>query len=226
MESRYPNESMAYRTARDALAEEEQELIRQVKAVAQKRQDLPLGGRLKDDYAFTWATDNSLGTPVTFEELFDDKDSLLLYSFMFGPGWDNPCPSCTSIVDGIDRMSYQVGQDTSLVAIGKAPAKRINDWARKRGWTQIKLISGYESAYQADYGCQGETDEHQFAKMNVFKRVDGRIFHFWGSEVPDNDLDMIWPYWNLMDLTPAGRPDRWAPPQEFRSRFLEENFSE
>lgn len=226
MKNHYPNESTNYRIARDALSVEEQELIRQVKAVAEQRRNLPLGGRLKEDYDFTWATDQRLGESISFEELFRDKDSLLLYSFMFGPSWDNPCPSCTSIVDGLDRSADQVGKDAAIVVVGKAPAVRINQWARKRGWAKIDLVSGYESTYQADYGCQGDTDERQHAKMNVFRKVDGQVFHFWGSEIPDNDIDMIWPYWNLMDLTPAGRPDRQAPPQEFRSRYVEENYSE
>ena len=69
-------------------------------------------------------------------------------------------------------------------------------------------------------------DERQIPKMNVFRRVEGTIFNFWGSEIPGNDIDMVWPYWNLMDLTPAGRPDRPSPPQNFRSRYLEENYSE
>lgn len=226
MELRYPNETIEYRQARDDLAMEEQALIRRVKAVAEQRRNLPLGGRLKENYAFAWATNERLGEPVSFQELFRDKDSLLLYSFMFGPSWDNPCPSCTSIVDGFDRMAYQVGQDAAFVVVGKASAARINEWATKRDWKQIDLVSGYESTYQADYGCQGDTDERQHPKMNVFKKIDGEIFHFWGSEIPTNDIDMVWPYWNLMDLTPAGRPNRPNPPQDFRSRYLEENYSE
>ena len=94
------------------------------------------------------------------------------------------------------------------------------------GWHDTDGVSGAESTYQADYGCQGDTDERQHAKMNVFKKIDGEIFHFWGSEIPTNDIDMVWSYWNLMDLTPAGRPNRPNPPQDFRSRYLEENYSE
>ncbi len=225
MEHRYPNESAEYRQARDALAVEEEALIERVKAVAEQRRKLPLGGRLKEDYRFTWATDQRLGEPVSFRELFRDKDSLLLYSFMFGPSWDNPCPSCTSIVDGFDRMAYQVGEDAAFVVVGKAPASKINEWARRRGWNQIDLVSGYECTYQADYGCQRD-DERQYPKMNVFRKIDESIFHFWGSEIRNNDIDMVWLYWNLMDLTPAGRPDRPNPPQNFRSRYLEENYGE
>lgn len=224
MKHRYPNETTKYREARDELAAAEEELVARVKAVAERRRELPQGGRLKEDYVFTWATDQRLGEPVSFSELFEDKSSLILYSFMFGPSWDNPCPSCTSIVDGFDRMADQVGEDVALVVVGKAPALRINEWAKKRGWSDIHLISGSNCAYQADYGCQRD-DERQYPKLNVFKKADGSIFHFWGSEIPSNDIDMVWPYWNLMDLTPEGRPDRSSPPQNFRSRYLEENYS-
>lgn len=221
----YPNETPEYRLAREALLKEEQALVDKVKAVAAQRRALPPGGRLKEDYTFVWATDERLGQRVKFSELFRDKDTLLIYSFMFGPNWDNPCPSCTSLVDGFDRMTNQVGEDAAFVVIGKAPADKINAWARRRGWSQIDLVSGSESSYQADYKCQDESDDRQFPAMHVFKKEADRIYHFWGTERTPNDLDIIWPYWNLMDLTPAGRPDRSSPPQDFRSRFLEENYS-
>src|SRR5687767_8433728 len=96
-ELRYPNESRAYRDARDALLREEQDLVDKVKAVAARRRALPPGGQLKEDYVFQRANNGRVGQRVTFAELFEDKNTLLLYSFMFGPGWDNPCPSCTSL---------------------------------------------------------------------------------------------------------------------------------
>lgn len=223
---RNPNESVEYRTAREALHAEEQALIEKVKAVAEQRRRLPLGGKLKEDYTFIWATDERLGENVKFSELFQDKETLLIYSFMYGPSWDNPCPSCTSIVDGLDRMAYQVSQDAAFVVIGKAPAQNINAWAKQRGWTQINLISGLESTYQADYRCQGESDERQYPTMQVFTKEDDTIYHFWGTELANNDIDMVWPYWNLMDMTPAGRPNRPNPPQTFRSMYLEENYAD
>ena len=105
-ELRYPNESREYRDARDALLKDEQELVDKVKSVAEKRRNLPPGGQLKEDYVFQWANDGKVGKSVKFSELFADKNTLLLYSFMFGPNWDNPCPSCTSLVDGFDRAWY------------------------------------------------------------------------------------------------------------------------
>ena len=219
---RYPNESKAYRDARDALLKDEQELIDKTKAVAAKRRKLPDGGQLKEDYGFQWANDGKVGQRVKFSELFGGKGTLLLYSFMFGPNWDKPCPSCTSLMDGFDRTWYSIAQDAAFAAIAKAPAERINAWAKERGWSQIPLLSGYESPFQADYKCQGENDDMQKAAMLVFKKRDGMIFHFWGAETMG--VDTVWPYWNLMDFTPEGRPDRQTPPQRFRSEFLEKHY--
>ena len=221
---RYPNENQAYRDARNSLLKEEQELVARVKALAAARRALPPGGELKEDYVFQWAVDGRVGQPVRFSELFGDKCTLLLYSFMFGPNWDNPCTSCTSLMDGFDRTWYQVSRDAAFVAIAKAPATRIHAWAKQRGWSQIPLVSGAESPYQADYKCQEDSDDMQLPVMHVFKKDSGKIVHFWGTESTSNHLDTVWVYWNLMDFTPEGRPDLLTPPQQFRSEFLERNY--
>ena len=181
-ELRYPNESMEYRVARESLMRAEQELVDKVKAVAEKRRKLPSGGELKEDYIFQWANDGKVGQRVRFSELFADKSTLLLYSFMYGPNWDNPCPSCTSLMDGFDRTWYQVSRHAAFVAIAKAPAARINAWAKRRGWSQIPLVSGFESTYQADYKCQGDSDDMQLPVMHVFRKQAGKILHFWGTD--------------------------------------------
>jgi predicted dithiol-disulfide oxidoreductase (DUF899 family) len=231
-ELRYPNETKAYRDAREALLKDEQELVAKAKAVAQKRRKLPPGGALKEDYVFQWAgggnAGHKLGERVTFSELFGDKDTLLLYSFMFGPNWDKPCPSCTSLMDGFDRAWYSVAQDAAFAAIAKAPPEKIDAWAKERGWSQIPLLSGAQSPFQADYKCQstepGDGDDMQWPVMLTFKKHDGKIFLFWSTEGMSNHVDTVWPYWNLLDFTPEGRPDRQTPPQKFRSEFLEKNY--
>jgi predicted dithiol-disulfide oxidoreductase (DUF899 family) len=223
-ELQYPNESREYREARDALLKDEQELVDKVKSVAAKRRKLPTGGQLKKDYVFQWANDGKVGKPVKFSELFGTKNTLLLYSWMYGPHWDHPCPSCTSLMDGFDRAWYSVSQDAAFVGIAKAPAEKISAWAKRRGWSQIPLVSGYDSPFQADYRCQGESDDMQWPVMHVFQKEGGNIFHFWATERQTNHVDTVWPYWNLMDFTPEGRPDIPTPPQNFRSKFLEENY--
>jgi predicted dithiol-disulfide oxidoreductase (DUF899 family) len=224
---RYPNESQEYRKAREALLKEEQKLVEKVKALAEKRRKLPPGGKLKEDYVFQRASEGKVGQRVKFSELFGDKNTLILYSWMFGPNWDKPCPACTSLMDGFDRSWYSVSQDAAFFGIAKAPPEKINDWAKERGWSQIALLSGYKSPFQADYKCQEpENDDKQQPVMLVFTRKDGEIFHFWSTELPGNHVDTVWPYWNLMDFTPEGRPDHDWPPQKFRSKFLEEHYLE
>jgi predicted dithiol-disulfide oxidoreductase (DUF899 family) len=224
-EPRFPNESQTYREARDALLKDEQALVEKTKAVAAKRRQLPLGGRLKEDYVLQWASGGKVGKPVKFSELFGDKDTLILYSFMFGPNWDKPCPSCTSLMDGFDRTWYSVAQDAAFAAVAKAPPDRIEAWAKERGWSQIPLLSGYESTFQADYNCQEPgNDDMQWPVMLTFTKKDGGIFLFWATEGMMNHVDTVWPYWNLLDFTPEGRPDRDTPPQRFRSEFLEKPY--
>ena len=223
-ELRYPNESPQYRKARDELLKEEQALVDRVKALAARRRALPLGGKLKEDYEFHRASKGRVGEPVRLSELFGDKSTLLLYNFMYGPGWDNPCLSCTSLMDGFDRTAYQVSQHAAFFGIARAPATKIHAWAKKRGWTQIGLVSGHGTTYQEDYRCQGENEDMQWPVMHVFRKVDDGIYHFWGTELEGNHVDTVWPYWNLMDFTPEGRPDILTPPQNFRSEFLEKHF--
>jgi predicted dithiol-disulfide oxidoreductase (DUF899 family) len=224
-EPRYPNETAEYRRARNALLEEERALVAKVKAVAELRRKLPLGGRLKEDYVFVGADEHDLGKEIRFSELFGDKRTLLLYSLMFGPSWDNPCPSCTSLVDGFDRASISVARHAAFTVVAKAPAKKLNAWAKSRGWSQIQLVSAEGTEYLRDYRCQEtESDATLQPIMNVFTKKDDGIYHFWGSELEGNHVDTIWVYWNLMDMTPEGRPDVVTPPQNFRSKFLEEHY--
>jgi predicted dithiol-disulfide oxidoreductase (DUF899 family) len=148
---------------------------------------------------------------------------------MFGPNWDKPCPSCTSLMDGFDRSAYQVTRDAAFVGLAKAPPQRIAAWAKERGWSEIDLVSGFDSPFQADYHCQeAGNDDMQWPVMLVFRKQggsrDGKIHLFWSTELNHNHVDTVWPYWNLMDFTPEGRPDRVTPPQRFRSEFLEENY--
>ncbi|HEY9552882.1 DUF899 family protein [Allosphingosinicella sp.] len=81
----YPNESREYREARDLLLEEEYAIVDKTRAVAAMRRNLPRGGELKEDYVCQWAKDGKVGERVRFSELFGDKGTLILYSFISSP---------------------------------------------------------------------------------------------------------------------------------------------
>lgn len=224
-ELKYPNESVEYRAARDALLEAEKSLAAQVKAVAAQRRELPRGGKITEDYVFVSANDPAPGKDIRLSELFGDKNTLLLYSYMFGPNWDKPCLSCTSIVDGFERAAMSVTHDAAFAVVTAATHGQLNDWARSRGWQHLTLVSAEKTRYLRDYHCQTRDDDKSlWPVMHVFTKRDDGIYHFWGTEMQGNSMDMVWAYWNLMDMTPDGRPDRMTPPQDFRSKYLEEHY--
>lgn len=220
---RFPGESAEYRSARDALLESEIELRRATEAVAAKRRTLPLGGEVTQNYLFEEPDgdgNTSSVREVRMSDLFSEgKDTLILYSFMYGPDMKEACPSCTSILDSLDGAAPHVTQRVNLAVAAKSPVPRIMQHARKRGWRNLRLISSGKSSYNADY--QGETASgEQTPMLNVFVRRDGRIHHTWASEMmlvkgdPGQDprhVDMIWPIWNLFDVTPEGRGEKWSP---------------
>jgi predicted dithiol-disulfide oxidoreductase (DUF899 family) len=180
----FPNESDSYRARRDELVELEKDLRARIEAVAQKRRELPPGGRLKEDYRFERVRDDGGLHEVPFEKLFGDRASLILYTMMFGADWDAPCPSCTSLVDGFNANYYPVSQRCAMAVVAAALPKQLHDWALRRGWT-LPLYSSAKSSYILDYsGREKASDPSSITMMNVFHKSADGIFHTWGSESP------------------------------------------
>src|SRR5215470_14846667 len=103
----FPGESASYRTARNQLLEAEAALRRNIEEVAALRRKLPVGGEIPEDYVFEEGAadinDTRTGHKTRLSELFSPgKDTLVLYSYMFGPNMQAPCVSCTSILDGLN----------------------------------------------------------------------------------------------------------------------------
>ncbi|HEY5006926.1 MAG TPA: DUF899 family protein [Caulobacteraceae bacterium] len=219
---RFPNESDAYRVARDALLEAEIELRRQVERVAAQRRALPLGGRVPEDYVF----EGEIG-PVRLSHLFGDHDTLITYNLMFGPKRERPCPSCASLVSGLAGDARDIAQRVSFVVVAKSPIERILDFARERGWSDLRFVSSAANSFNLDY--RGEVESgNESPQFNVFTRRDGHVYHTYGGELmlvdtdPGQDqraADQVWPLWNLLDLGPEGRGENWAPDEADTSRL-------
>ena len=84
-------------------------------------------------------------------ELFGPHDTLILYSFMYGPERDLPCPGCTHLLDGLDGAARHVGERASLHIVAKSPIARLAAWAHQRGWEHLSLLSTAGNSYDADY---------------------------------------------------------------------------
>lgn len=212
-EARFPGESADYRTARNDLLQAEIELRRQVERVAALRRELPPGGEIAQDYVF-----EGVDGPVRLSELFGPHETLVAYSYMYGPAMERPCPMCTAMLDGLEGQAVHIGQRASLVVIARSPLERIRAFANERGWTRLKLLSSATNGYHRDYHGESETGA-QLPMLNVFTRRGGEVRHFWASEMmfPPADpgqnqrhVDMIWPMWNVLDLTPEGRGEGYA----------------
>jgi predicted dithiol-disulfide oxidoreductase (DUF899 family) len=232
-----PGESPEYRAARDRLLEREIELRRMTEAVAAARRELPPGGPIPRDYVFLGAGTDGAPTDVPLSELFEpDKDSLVIYSFMFprdprdqtpGPPdgetavlrlAEGPCPSCTAFLDQLDGAAEHASQQINLAVVAKAPLPRVLGFARERGWRRLRLLSSADNRYNADYFAE-TPDGVQRPMMTVFHRDGDVIRHFWSSELlyapadPGQEprhVGTLEPLWNLFDLTPEGRPVDWV----------------
>ena len=212
---RFPGENQSYRSARDELLDAEMALRRNLEDVAAKRRKLPLGGEIREDYTF----DSEKG-PIRMSQLFEKgKDTLVLYSFMYGPKMAEPCPLCTSILDGMDGEAPHIRQRVNFAVIAKSPIERIRKFARERGWRNLPLLSSANNTYNHDYHAEAENGG-QMPALNVFVRRDGRIHHFYNTELlyapsekgqDGRHVDLIWPLWNVFDYTPDGRGVDWNP---------------
>jgi predicted dithiol-disulfide oxidoreductase (DUF899 family) len=211
-QERFPNESAEYRRARNSLLDAEITLRRQIEAVAAQRRALPLGGAIPQDYVFE---EGDGARPIRMSELFAGKPTLIVYSFMYGPRMDHACPACTSILDALDGEARHVTQRASMVVIAKSPIARIMDYARQRGWRNLRLLSSAQNSYNADYHGENAKGE-QTSMLNVFTVRGGVILHSFGTEMHDGPsdpgqdprhVDSIWPLWSLLDFTPEGRGD-------------------
>lgn len=231
----FPGESAAYRAARNRLLDQEIELRRQMEVVAAARRKLPPGGEIPEDYIFQERSADGEATDVRMSELFTDgKDSLVIYAFMFPrypddkrsgptskelrelPLSKTPCPSCTAFLDQIDAALRHAGALINFVAAAEAPVDQLTAFANERGWQRLRLLSTAGNSYKKDYNADYEG--HGMPMLNVFHRDGRTIRHFWGSELfwaeTDSGQDprhvgTLEPLWNLLDLTPGGRPTDW-----------------
>jgi predicted dithiol-disulfide oxidoreductase (DUF899 family) len=223
---RFPNESMTYRAARNALLAEEMELRRQVERVAAHRRALPMGGEVREDYVF----EGESGRTKLSQLFAPDKETLAIYSFMFGPERERPCPGCTHFLDALEGSTRHILQRINFVVVAKSPVSRLQAFARERGWRHLRLLSTAGNNYDRDYFGDSTTlsaamrDQQEFKPgeewdmpiLNVFRRDGGTIRHFWGSELlyvppePGQEYrhnDLLDPLWNMLDVTPEGRGD-------------------
>ena len=213
-----PGESAEYRKARTALLTEEIELRRHIERVAAQRRALPPGPAITGDYRF----EGEHG-PLDFAALFGDKQTLVVYSYMFGAQRERPCPMCTSLLGAWNGEGRDIQQRVALAVVAGAPLARLRAFKQERGWRDLPLYTDLNGNYTRDFRGIA-ADGSDMPALNVFTRRDGGIRHFWSEEMSMETADPgqdprgapdPMPLWTLLDMTPEGRGKDWYPKLQY-----------
>jgi predicted dithiol-disulfide oxidoreductase (DUF899 family) len=215
-QARFPNESAEYRTARNSLLIEEIEVRRHLERVAAQRRALPAGGGIPQDFELM-----SESGPVRFSELFRDKNTLMVYSMMYGPQRKAPCPSCTSFLSAWNGIAINLRERVAIAVTARSRIERLIEYKRQRGFVNLQFFCDPSGEYTRTYVNGEDADVPGFS---VFVRSESGVRQFYSMELsaamadpgqdprgaPDPD-----PLWLMLDLTPEGRGTDWYPKLEY-----------
>ena len=200
--------------ARKELLAKEKELTRQRDAVSKERRSLPWV-KVEKEYVFEAANGRQ---PLA--QLFDGKNQLIVYHFMFGPDWKEGCPSCSLVSEHFDGPAIHLAQrDVTLIAVSRAPLAQIEAFKKRMGW-RFKWVSSNGSDFNFDYGVSftkeqlGKGKIYNFETTNfsqeeapglsVFcKNGNGEVFHAYSSY--GRGLEDFMGVYRFLDVVPKGR---------------------
>jgi predicted dithiol-disulfide oxidoreductase (DUF899 family) len=206
--------------ARRHLLAKEKEFTRLRDALSAERRELPWL-KVEKDYLF----DTPSGKE-TLADLFDGRSQLLVYHFMFGPDWEQGCPSCSFLSDHIDGANLHLPQrDVTLLAVSRAPLTQIEAFKQRMGW-RFKWVSSYDNDFNRDYHVSFTPEELAKGKVDYnydmaegfdelpglsafYKDPDGTVFHTYSTYA--RGLDTLIGAYNYLDLAPKGRNEADLP---------------
>src|SRR5580658_3204337 len=216
---RFPNESAAYASAREALLAEEIEFRRHLTRLTQIRQALPPGPVVSKNYLFRDET----GTEVRLLDLFGQHSTLITYLWMYGPQRQRPCPMCTNWLGGVNGNAVDIKQRAALKILGRSSVERQKAFAAERGWRSLDFVQTIGDEYANDLGVLTATGD-EYPALVVYRKDGDKVRVFYAAEMPFEAADPgqdprtapdVAPLWNLLDLTPEGRGQNWYPKLEY-----------
>lgn len=201
--------------ARKALLAREKHLTHERDAVARARRALPWV-RVDKGYVF-----DSPGGRKTLADLFEGKSQLIVCHFMFGPDWEEGCPSCSFEMDHTDGTLVHLAQrDVAFVAVSRAPLAKIESFKRRMGW-RFNWVSSAATDFNFDYGVSFRKDQvglegiynfgtsghpgEEAPGFSVFVRDGGDVFHTYSTYGRGVEVGMH--TYNFLDLVPKGRDE-------------------
>jgi predicted dithiol-disulfide oxidoreductase (DUF899 family) len=203
--------------ARRKFLQEEKDFTRLRDQLSQRRRELPWV-RVDKEYVF----DGPDGRQ-SLSELFEGRSQLIVYHFMYGPDWQEGCPSCSYLADNFNGIDIHLKhRDTSLIAVSRAPLDILQAYRRRMGWT-FKWLSSFDSDFNYDYHVSFTAEEIEKGEMfynfnlgqfpadeapgiSVFYQNEaGEIFHTYSCYA--RGLDILIGAYNFLDLLPKGRDE-------------------
>ncbi|MEO1227902.1 MAG: DUF899 domain-containing protein [Myxococcota bacterium] len=206
--------------ARRALLKEEKALTLRLDALAEKRRALP-PVEITAPYAF-----NEDGRALALRDLFGGRSQLLVYHFMYGPDWEEGCPSCSFWADGFDGMDVHLAaRDIAFVVVSAAPWATLDAYRKRMGW-RFRWVSSAGSTFNRDFGVSFSGEEiasgnadYNFAKKgfpsteapgaSAFLCDGDRVLHTYSCY--GRGLDILNGTYQWMDLAPRGRNEQDLP---------------
>ena len=159
----------------------------------------------------------------TLAELFSSKSQLVVYHFMFGPGWEEGCPHCSFWADHYDGVNHHLGQrDTTLVVVSRAPLKEIEPFKKRMGW-HFKWVSSDQTDFNFDFNVSFTPEQLRSGKVfynyaeeamgideregvsAFYKDSKGGVYHTYSSYA--RGIDLLNTTYNFLDLTAKGRDE-------------------
>ena len=208
-----------WRTARIAFLEEEKAFTRQRDALSAARRALPR--HEIPDYPLTGADGETM-----LSALFAGHSQLAVYHFMFGPDWDDGCPSCSFWIDNLDRIGVHLAhRDCAFVSVARAPYPKLRAYWDRMGW-QSPVLSSHGSAFNADMGVSFTPEQLEAGEqvynwrkggfggpeapgLSVFAAENGKLYRTYATFA--RGLDMLNGAYHLMDMLPKGRDEDALP---------------
>lgn len=204
--------------ARKELLAKEKELTRMQDEVSRLRRALPWV-RVDKDYVF----DTSKGKQ-SLAELFGGRSQLVVYHFMYAPGWTAGCVGCSFFADHVDGANlYLAHHDVSFVAISRAPLAQIEAYKKRMGW-HFKWVSSYSTDFNSDYHVSFTKDdiakgptyynfdvresqtEGEAPGLSVFiKDENSSVFHTYSAYARGDERGLG--AYMFLDMTPKGRDE-------------------
>src|SRR5216117_534063 len=184
--------------ARKDLLTREKEFTRQRDALSAARRELPMV-KVDKEYLF-----NGPDGKETLADLFEGRSQLIVYHFMFGPGWEEGCKSCSYLADHFDGANWHLPhRDVSFVVVSRAPLTELEAYKKRMGW-RFKWLSSYGNDFNFDYHVSATQEEKAKGKMFYNYRTDDLI----GDEMPGlsvfyKDENGCFPY--VFDVRPRPR---------------------